>query len=129
VLPHLPNLTSEPSAADLEAIEQEWPLIAAEIDLLDAQIVVMVGPSTPTDLDRQRVRRAQRRVLREARTPLAARTAAVELASKATRKTPTKRIPRVDAVPAAADLAVIEAEWPSIAAELDARPAGRKTAA
>lgn len=65
----------EPTAADLAEIDQEWPLIAAEIDLLDAQIAVILGPATPTDVTRQRVRRAQRRVLREARALLAVRAA------------------------------------------------------
>ena len=63
----------EPTAADLAEIEQEWPLIAAEIDLLNAQIAVLNGPAEPTELDQQRVRRAQRKVLREARALLAVR--------------------------------------------------------
>jgi hypothetical protein len=60
------NRSPEPTAADLAGIEQEWPLIEAEIALLDAQITILNGPAVPTDLDRQRIRRAQRRVLREA---------------------------------------------------------------
>ncbi|TDU89453.1 hypothetical protein EV138_3021 [Kribbella voronezhensis] len=53
----------EPTAADLAAIEREWPLIAAELDLLDAEIsYINAGPS-PSALDRRRVRRAERRVL------------------------------------------------------------------
>lgn len=53
----------EPSAADLAAIEREWPLIAAELDLLDAEIsLINAGPEAST-LDRRRVRRAQRRAL------------------------------------------------------------------
>ncbi|MFI6681999.1 DUF6284 family protein [Kribbella sp. NPDC050470] len=61
---HLSAVSSEePSAADLAAIEQEWPLIAAELDLLDAQIAfINAGPAAST-LDRRRVRRAERRVL------------------------------------------------------------------
>ena len=53
----------EPSAAELAAIEQEWPLIAAELDLLDAQIAFINAGPYASVLDRRRVRRAERRVL------------------------------------------------------------------
>ena len=53
----------EPSAAQLAAIEAEWPLIAAELDLLDAQIAVLNADHGATALDWRRVRRAERRVL------------------------------------------------------------------
>ncbi|MGN9890583.1 DUF6284 family protein [Micromonospora sp. L31] len=66
----------EPSAADLSEIEQELPLIEAEVLLLDAQIVVLTSDAGPTELDWQRLRRAQRRVLREACALLAVRSAA-----------------------------------------------------
>lgn len=61
-----------PSAADLAVTEQEMPLIEAEVLLLDAQISILCAEPVPSDLDWQRVRRAQRRVLREARALLAA---------------------------------------------------------
>jgi hypothetical protein len=67
---------TEPTPAELAEIETEWPLIQAEIELLEAQIVILTGSAAPNDLDRQRVRRAQRRVLREARALLAVRTEA-----------------------------------------------------
>ncbi|WP_328776252.1 DUF6284 family protein [Streptomyces goshikiensis] len=51
----------EPSGAELDAIEQELPLILAERDLLDAQIMTL--DRTPTEVDEQRLRRARRRVL------------------------------------------------------------------
>ncbi|MFB6860483.1 DUF6284 family protein [Streptomyces virginiae] len=51
----------EPSAAELEAIEVELPLILAERDLLDAEIMTL--DRTPTEVDVQRIRRACRRVL------------------------------------------------------------------
>ncbi|NEC86620.1 DUF6284 family protein [Streptomyces sp. SID12501] len=51
----------EPTAAELDGIEREMPLILAEVDLLDAQIVTM--DRTPTELDVRRIRRARRRVL------------------------------------------------------------------
>lgn len=57
----------EPTPADLTAIEVEWPLIEAELAALDADIVILSSDTGPTDLDWQRWRRAQRRVLREAR--------------------------------------------------------------
>ncbi|MET8359755.1 DUF6284 family protein [Micromonospora sp. NPDC005171] len=60
-------LTADPSTADLVEIERELPLIEAEVLLLDAQIAVLTIDGSPSDLDWQRLRRAQRRVLREAR--------------------------------------------------------------
>ncbi|GAB3814525.1 DUF6284 family protein [Kribbella italica] len=60
----LPASRSEdPSAADLAEIEQEWPLIAAELDLLDAEIAYITAGPAASVLDRRRVRRAERRVL------------------------------------------------------------------
>ncbi|MFF9812589.1 DUF6284 family protein [Streptomyces sp. NPDC014006] len=64
----------EPTAAELDAIEQEMPAILAEVDLLDAQIVTL--DRTPSELDARRIRRARRRVLAE-RAALANRTATV----------------------------------------------------
>ncbi|MEV5690709.1 DUF6284 family protein [Micromonospora globbae] len=69
-----------PSVDDLAAVEREMPLIEAEVLLLDAQIQVMCAEPAPSDLDWQRVRRAQRRVLREARTLLAARASSARVA-------------------------------------------------
>ncbi|GAA3851054.1 DUF6284 family protein [Streptomyces lannensis] len=51
----------EPTAAELDAIEVESPLILAEVDLLDAQITTL--DRTPTELDARRIRRARNRVL------------------------------------------------------------------
>lgn len=60
----LPTLTGGgPSAADLAAIEDEWPLIAAELDLLDAEIAAVMSDGSASAMDRRRVRRAERRVL------------------------------------------------------------------
>jgi hypothetical protein len=64
----------EPTAAELDAIERELPLILADVDLLDAQIIII--DRTPTALDTRRIRRAHRRVLTERRA-LANRTADV----------------------------------------------------
>ncbi|MGW8490068.1 DUF6284 family protein [Streptomyces sp. NPDC055886] len=64
----------EPTAAELDAIETESPLILAEVALLDAQI--MTVDRTPNELDQQRIRRARRRVL-AARRDLANRAATV----------------------------------------------------
>lgn len=61
---HLSAVSDEdPTPADLAVIEQEWPLIAAELDLLDAQIASMSVAGSVSALDRRRVRRAERRVL------------------------------------------------------------------
>ncbi|WP_328620985.1 DUF6284 family protein [Streptomyces sp. NBC_00354] len=62
----------EPPDAELEAIEEELPLILAERDLLDAQIMTL--DRTPTEVDARRIRRARNRVL-VARRDLANRTA------------------------------------------------------
>ncbi|MFJ2020915.1 DUF6284 family protein [Streptomyces nodosus] len=62
----------EPTAAELDAIEQEMPLILADVDLLDAQIITL--DRAPSELDARRIRRAHRRVLAERRA-LANRTA------------------------------------------------------
>ncbi|WP_237706824.1 DUF6284 family protein [Kribbella flavida] len=55
--------SQEPSAADLAGIEREWPLIAAELDLLDAQIAFINAGPYASELETRRVRRASRRVL------------------------------------------------------------------
>ncbi len=51
----------EPTDAELDAIEQEMPVILADVDLLDAQIATL--DRTPTELDTRRIRRARRRAL------------------------------------------------------------------
>ena len=60
---HLSSVAAEePSAADLVAIEREWPLIEAERDLLDAEIALLNAGRDASPLDHRRVRRAERRV-------------------------------------------------------------------
>ncbi|SHI19875.1 DUF6284 family protein [Streptomyces sp. 3214.6] len=51
----------EPTAAELDAIELESPLILAEVDLLDAQIMTLDRPAN--EVDARRIRRAPNRVL------------------------------------------------------------------
>ncbi|MGW1211219.1 DUF6284 family protein [Streptomyces sp. NPDC002499] len=51
----------EPTAAELDAIERELPLILADVGLLDAYITTI--DRTPTELDNRRTRRARRRAL------------------------------------------------------------------
>ncbi|MFD3334950.1 DUF6284 family protein [Streptomyces sp. NPDC058700] len=55
----------EPSDAELDAIEREMPLILAEVDLLDVEIMTLDRPAT--ELDERRIRRARNRVLAERR--------------------------------------------------------------
>ncbi|MGN9912111.1 DUF6284 family protein [Phytohabitans sp. LJ34] len=55
-----------PTVEDLAAIAAEWPLIEAELDLLDAEIRIITTDDNPSDLDWRRLRRAETRVLREA---------------------------------------------------------------
>ncbi|MEU6448437.1 DUF6284 family protein [Streptomyces sp. NPDC046979] len=62
----------EPTDAELNAIEQEMPVILADVDLLDAHIVTL--DRTPTEVDERRIRRARRRAL-AARVALVNRTA------------------------------------------------------
>jgi len=57
------RVRGEPTAADLAAIEAEWPLVEAELSLLDAQIVALSAAGGPSPLDWRRLRRAERRVL------------------------------------------------------------------
>lgn len=61
-------VTVEPTPADLAAIESEWPLIAAELDLLDAEITLLYAEDRggPSEFDWRRKRRAEARVTRAA---------------------------------------------------------------
>ncbi|WP_348773988.1 DUF6284 family protein [Micromonospora sp. WMMD714] len=58
----------EPSAADLAAVDAEWPVIAAELDVLDAEISLFYADDRggPSPLDWRRLRRAESRVTRVA---------------------------------------------------------------
>ncbi len=51
----------EPTAAELDAIDREMPLITARVEELDVQIFCMDRPLT--ELDARRLRRAHNRVL------------------------------------------------------------------
>ncbi len=66
----------EPTRAELAAIEAEWPRIAAEMDLLDAEIAMLYAADRggPTPLDWRRLRRAEARVIRETFAHVARRT-------------------------------------------------------
>jgi uncharacterized protein DUF6284 len=57
----------EPTPADLAGIEREWPLLAADLELLDAEIAFINAGQNASELDRRRIRRAQHRVLEAAR--------------------------------------------------------------
>ena len=73
----LHRIIDGPSDAELDAIEAEWPLIAADLDVLDAEITIInaADHGGPTPLDWRRLRRAEARVTRVA-AELAARPAA-----------------------------------------------------
>ncbi|MFJ8110050.1 DUF6284 family protein [Streptomyces sp. NPDC096132] len=66
----------EPTAAELDAIDTEMPVILADIELLDAHIATL--DRVPSELDTRRLRRARRRAL-------AARLELANLASPVTR--------------------------------------------
>ncbi|MGW6058439.1 DUF6284 family protein [Streptomyces sp. NPDC055189] len=51
----------EPTSAELDTIEHEMPVILADVELLDAQIITL--DRTPTELDARRLRRARRKAL------------------------------------------------------------------
>ncbi|MFF0588698.1 DUF6284 family protein [Streptomyces sp. NPDC003781] len=70
----------EPTDAELEAIEQEMPVILAGVDLVDAQITAL--DHVPNEMDNRRIRRARNRVL-AARRELANRTAGTSLSGGA----------------------------------------------
>jgi hypothetical protein len=55
-----------PTPEELAAIEAEWPLIAAEMDLVNAEIRALTADGGPSPLDWRRLRRAEHRVMREA---------------------------------------------------------------
>ncbi|MFF1836803.1 DUF6284 family protein [Streptomyces sp. NPDC058231] len=55
------SLDFEPPVAELDAIELEMPLIRAEVELLDAQIMTIDRPAN--EVDERRIRRAGRKVL------------------------------------------------------------------
>jgi hypothetical protein len=57
------DVDREPTPTELEAIEAEWPVIAAELEMLDAQLVVVMAGGHASTLDRRRIRRAERQVL------------------------------------------------------------------
>jgi hypothetical protein len=56
------RVSSEPTAADLAAIEAEWPLIEADLAVVEAE-ARMLRPGGPAPLDWRRLRHAERRVL------------------------------------------------------------------
>ncbi|MGW0462521.1 DUF6284 family protein [Streptomyces tendae] len=66
----------DPTKAELDAIEQELPLILAGVDLVDAQIIAL--DHAPNEMDKRRIRRARNRVL-AARRELANRAAGASL--------------------------------------------------
>ncbi|MFI8094010.1 DUF6284 family protein [Streptomyces sp. NPDC086080] len=51
----------EPTDAELDAIEREMPVVLADVELLDAQIVTL--DRAASELDARRIRRARRRAL------------------------------------------------------------------
>ena len=53
----------EPTAAELAAIEAEWPVIAAELAVLDAEIRALMAVGGGSPLDWRRLRRAERQVI------------------------------------------------------------------
>lgn len=59
---------TEPTAAELAAIDAEWPLIAAEMDVLDAEITMLYAADRggPSPMDWRRLRRAEAKVTKVA---------------------------------------------------------------
>ncbi len=112
---------TEPTRAELAAINAEMPLIEAEMDVLDAQITMLYAADRggPSPMDWRRLRRAEAKVTR----------VAADLADR-TRKT-TDRKPkaaRADAALPPADAAWLAAEFAVIAAERRDRLTGKAVA-
>lgn len=59
-------VTDGPSSAALAKIEAEWPVIEADMDVLDAEIAMIYAADSggPSPLDWRRLRRAEARVTR-----------------------------------------------------------------
>lgn len=53
-----------PSRRELRAIQAEWPLIAAELAVVDAEIAAARSGDDESELARRRLRRAQARLVR-----------------------------------------------------------------
>ncbi|MFF8472453.1 DUF6284 family protein [Streptomyces sp. NPDC015414] len=70
----------EPTNAELDAIDREMPVILADVDLLDAQIMTL--DRVPSEFDMRRIRRARRRAL-AARVAVINRAAGASLAGGA----------------------------------------------
>lgn len=69
IAPELADLPwIEPSSDELAAIEADWPLIAAELEVLNAEIAMLYAEDQggPSSLDWRRLRRAEQRVMRAA---------------------------------------------------------------
>jgi hypothetical protein len=56
---------NEPTGGELLAIEAEWPRIAAELAVLDAEIAAMQPGAESSELSRRRLRRAQAQLTRQ----------------------------------------------------------------
>ncbi len=54
----------EPTNAELDDIDAEWPVIAAELDLLDVQLAIMDGVGPMDEFEVRRLRHARRAVIR-----------------------------------------------------------------
>lgn len=58
-------MKSEPTAEDLAQIDDEWPLIEAELDLLDVQLKMLDRTGPVDGLEVRRLRHARTAVIRE----------------------------------------------------------------
>jgi hypothetical protein len=65
----------EPRARDLAAIEREWPLIAADLAVLDAEIEVLTADGPVPELTRRRLARAREQARQARPLPIAPRRA------------------------------------------------------
>jgi hypothetical protein len=54
-----PATADRPTRRDLAAIEAEWPVIEAELDVLDVEITSLQTGDESSELTRRRLRRAQ----------------------------------------------------------------------
>jgi len=57
--------STEPTHQELQEIEAEWPLIAAELAVVDAEIAALQNGPYFCELDRRRLRRAEAQLTRQ----------------------------------------------------------------
>jgi hypothetical protein len=69
-MPNQRKQRDEPTAAELAAIEREWPLIAAELAVVDAEVTIADADGEASELNMRRLRHAEQAVSHLAARPV-----------------------------------------------------------